>query len=101
MEENPSFENAHVIKKFLFLILPYGKHILKLTSLLHNPIHSTSSLHISQTSISVLSCHVFHAVALFVEAPRYKSESRGFYSRWGPMEFFIVSILTDSASQQK
>ena len=98
MEENPSFESAHVIKEFLVLIVPCGKHILTLTSLLHNPVHSTSPLHISQTSILVLSSHVFHAVAQFVEALRYKPEGRGFDSRWGPMEFFIVSILTDSAS---
>ena len=59
MEENPSFESAHVTKKFLVLIVPCGKHILTLTSLLHNPIHSTSSLHISLTSILVLSSTSF------------------------------------------
>jgi hypothetical protein len=101
MEENPSFESTHVTKKFLVLIVPCGKNILTFTSLLHNPIHSTSSLHISLTPISVLSSHVFHAVTQFVEALRYKPEGRGFDSRWGPVGFFIVSILTYSASQQK
>jgi hypothetical protein len=72
-----------------------------LTSLLHNPIHPTSSLHISLTPLSVLSSHAFHAVAQFVEALRYKPEGRKFDSRWGPMEFFILFILTDSACEQK
>ena len=30
----------------------------------------------------VLPCYVGHAVALLVEALRYKSEGRGFNSRW-------------------
>jgi hypothetical protein len=94
MEENPLLESDQEV------FCPYSamwQDSPTLTSLLHNPIHPTSLLHISLTSLSVISSHVFHAVAHFVKALRYKPEGRGFDIRWGPMKFFIVSIVTDSA----
>jgi hypothetical protein len=37
--------------------------------------------------------HWWHAVAQLVGALRYKSEGRGFDSRWCDLEFFIDIIL--------
>jgi len=102
MEENPWFESARVIKKFLVLIVPFGKHNLTLTSLLHNPIHSSSSLHISLTPISVLSSHVFHAVGQLVEALPYKPEDRGFGSRWSQRNFSLsLSLRTQPLNRNE
>ena len=96
------FESARVIKKFVVLIVPFGKHNLTLTSLLHKDIHSTSSLHISLTAISVLSSHVFHAVAQFVEELRYTPEGRGFDSRWSQRNFSLsLSLRTQPLNRNE